>query len=104
MTIEQFRLQLTETYKTDALPPLSLGLKDIRFDDYSYTKWVVNELVDYVAKCLYPETSGDKQEFCELVTRFMIMMETFSTYSSETSYIFRLAYLVTADVLNWLEC
>lgn len=104
MTIEQFRLRLIETYKIDKMPPLPLGPKDIRFNDYSYTKWSIKELVDYAKKYLYPEMSGTKQEFCEIVTCFMIMMETFSTYSSDTSYIFRTAYLISADVLNWLEC
>lgn len=103
MTIEQFRLSLTELYHTDELT----GIWPYRLKKFEnverYSKWAASELEAYVADRLYPRHTASYRVFGELTFEFMTKMEYFATLNKNTSYIFEAAALLSADVLDWLD-
>lgn len=74
-----------------------------RIQKASYSQWAIGEIINYIAKRLYPQTSGTVDEFYIFTQDFMKKMSRYSQVNPQTSKIFRIARDMSADILDLLQ-
>lgn len=87
-------LQLIESYIWDLPEPCSRMKKD-RFAQYSYMRWAVDELYDFVEK--HPDIPP-----LESVEMFITKMDNYIYVNKNNSFIFSVARDIALDVFDVL--
>lgn len=104
MSIEQLRLILCDMYQMDLWYPPLFGKWSDEFKKASYSKWAVDELLDYIAEILYPSTSGSIDEFCQFTYEFMMDTAEYARVNNpRTRLMFQTASNMAADILDLLH-
>jgi hypothetical protein len=101
MSIEQLKLMVYDMFEMDLYIPESTFYKS-DFKKASYTVWAVDELEDYILRCLYPRTSGSIDECIKIIEDFASLMNRYSKFNSYTEQMFSVARDIATDIREML--
>ena len=102
MSIEQFKLILYDTYRTDVPFPMIFGHRE-EFMQSSYSIWAIDELYSFVSSRLYEKDNASIAEITRIIYSFKFMMSKFYRLRTDTQLMFRVAKNLADNMLDLLR-
>ena len=103
MSIEELKRLLYDMYQMDVfMPPLTANW-EYEFKNMSYSIWAVNEIIEFIAKRIYPNIYASMDIICETTQEFISNVSKYSKMNAETYQVFSSAKNMAITVLDLLE-
>lgn len=103
MSIDQFCLIVCDAFSMDTgMPPL-FGKWKKQFEKSSYKKWAIDEIIQYVIRCIYPRSACSVDELLSIVSEFRNKASKYSRCNNAiNNAMFKYAVETANDILDLL--